>query len=77
MRSLPLKLLNRAKKTKINVKLKSGSEYNGILDKCDNNMNLIIKDAEETNNGEPIARYGRVLIRGNNILYIRLETPIV
>jgi len=77
LRNPPLKLLSRAINTRIHVKLKSGNEYNGILEKCDNNMNLIIVDAQEINNGDPVARYGRVLIRGNNILYIKLETPII
>lgn len=40
-------------------------------------MNLILVEAEELNNGDPVARYGKILIRGNNILYIRLEMPIV
>ncbi|MCS7385654.1 MAG: hypothetical protein DRJ18_02355 [Candidatus Methanomethylicota archaeon] len=78
MRSqLPLRLLNRAVNSRVHVKLKSGHEYAGILERCDNCMNLILVEAEELNNGDPVARYGKILIRGNNILYIRLEMPIV
>jgi len=73
----PIKLLGRAVNTKITVKLKSGDEYRGILERCDVNMNLIIVDAEEVNNGTTIAKYGRIFIRGNNILYIQLDTTQV
>jgi len=73
----PLRLLNRAVNSRVLVKLKSGYEYTGILERCDNCMNLILVDAEELNNGDPVARYGRIFIRGNNILYIKLETPVV
>jgi len=77
LRSEPLKLLNRAINSKVLVKLKSGQEYIGILERCDNCMNLILADAEETNNGDPIARYGKIFIRGNNVLYIKIETPVI
>ena len=69
----PIKMLTRALNTKITVKLKNGDEYIGILDRCDVNMNIIITDAEEVNNGNPVARYGRIFIRGNNILYIKVD----
>jgi len=73
----PLKMLGRAVNTKITVRLKSGDEYTGILERCDPNMNLIIVDAEELNNGTVIAKYGRIFIRGNNILYIKLDSTQV
>ncbi|MEM0085352.1 MAG: LSM domain-containing protein [Candidatus Methanomethylicia archaeon] len=77
MKITPIKLLGRAVNTKITVKLKSGDEYTGILEKCDVNMNLIIVDAEEVNNGTTIAKYGRIFIRGNNILYVKLDSTQV
>jgi small nuclear ribonucleoprotein (snRNP)-like protein len=73
----PLKMLGRAVNTRVTVRLKSGDEYTGILEKCDPNMNLIIVDAEELNNGTVIAKYGRIFIRGNNILYIKLDSTQV
>jgi len=73
----PLKMLGRAVNTRITVRLKSGDEYTGILERCDPNMNLIIVDAEELNNGTVIAKYGRIFIRGNNILYIKLDSTQV
>lgn len=77
MKITPLKMLGRAVNTKITVRLKSGDEYTGILERCDPNMNLIIVDAEELNNGTVIAKYGRIFIRGNNILYIKLDSTQV
>jgi small nuclear ribonucleoprotein len=73
----PLKMLGRAVNTRVTVRLKSGDEYTGILEKCDPNMNLIIVDAEELNNGTVIAKYGKIFIRGNNILYIKLDSTQV
>jgi small nuclear ribonucleoprotein len=73
----PLKMLGRAVNTKVTVRLKSGDEYTGILEKCDPNMNLVIVDAEELNNGTVIAKYGRIFIRGNNILYVKLDSTQV
>jgi small nuclear ribonucleoprotein len=73
----PLKMLGRAVNTKVTVRLKSGDEYTGILEKCDPNMNLIIVDAEELNNGTVIAKYGRIFIRGNNILYVKIDSTQV
>jgi len=70
-------MLGRAVNTRITVRLKSGDEYTGILERCDPNMNLIIVDAEELNNGTVIAKYGRIFIRGNNILYIKLDSTQV
>nr|WP_304328332.1 U6 snRNA-associated Sm-like protein LSm6 [Candidatus Culexarchaeum yellowstonense] len=77
MKITPLKMLGRAVNTRVTVRLKSGDEYTGILEKCDPNMNLIIVDAEELNNGTVIAKYGRIFIRGNNILYIKLDSTQV
>ncbi|MGQ9759708.1 MAG: LSM domain-containing protein [Candidatus Methanomethylicaceae archaeon] len=68
----PLRLLNKALHNQILVKLKDGHEYIGNLVKFDQTMNLILVDAiEAVNDGNPVAKYGKILVRGNNILYIR------
>jgi small nuclear ribonucleoprotein len=33
-------------------------------------------DAEEMHDGKIIANYGRVIVRGNNVLFIRLENDL-
>ncbi len=65
------RLLNKALNSQILVKLKDGHEYIGNLVKYDQTMNLVLTDAIETiDNGSPLAKYGKVLVRGSNILYI-------
>ncbi|MGC8936723.1 MAG: LSM domain-containing protein [Candidatus Methanomethylicaceae archaeon] len=72
MPSEPLRLLNKALHNQILVKLKDGHEYIGNLVKYDQTMNLILVDAVEAiDDGNPVAKYGKILVRGNNILYIR------
>jgi U6 snRNA-associated Sm-like protein LSm6 len=38
--------------------------------RCDNYMNILLEGAEELKNSKPVANYGNIFIRGNNILYI-------
>jgi small nuclear ribonucleoprotein len=55
------------------VRLKSEVEYRGKMSNVDTYMNLILIDAEEFNESNVIANYGKVVIRGNNVLFIKLE----
>ena len=68
----PLSVIFKHVGSTITVVLKSGEKYTGILSKVDNYMNLLIDEAIEEY-GDKTTRYGRVLIRGNNILYIQLN----
>ena len=71
---LPLRLLQKSIESRIFVKLKDGTEYIGRLERSDISMNLILSEAMQVSStNEPIANYGRILIRGNNILYISVE----
>ncbi len=67
----PLDILQRSINSEIVVRLKDGTEYNGELIECDSYMNMIISKAIELQNGQQVARYGEIFIRGNNILYIK------
>jgi small nuclear ribonucleoprotein len=58
------------------VRLKNEIEYRGKMNNVDSYMNLILLDAEEFNGSDPIANYGKVVIRGNNVLFIRLEKEL-
>ncbi|MEM4576888.1 MAG: LSM domain-containing protein [Candidatus Nezhaarchaeales archaeon] len=74
VKSDPLKLLMKAINEEIVVRLKDGRSCRGILEKCDQCMNLLLNDAEEINEEKgPIAKYGKVLIRGSNILFVKLK----
>ncbi|KYR00518.1 hypothetical protein DLAC_11524 [Tieghemostelium lacteum] len=57
---------------KISVKLKwGGMEYRGILASVDNYMNVLLAGTEEWIDGALMETLGEVLIRCNNVLYIR------
>lgn len=58
------------------VRLKSEIEYRGRMNNVDTYMNLILIDAEEFNRQDLLANYGKVVIRGNNVLFIRLEKDL-
>lgn len=53
------------------IKLKWGMEYRGYLVSSDNYMNIQLANTEEYIDGKLAGTLGEVLIRCNNILYIR------
>jgi len=46
------------------------------MSNVDSYMNLIMTDAEELHEGKVVANYGRVIVRGNNVLFIKLENEL-
>lgn len=72
----PLNVLIRQMNAYISITLKNGMEYRGTMVHCDGYMNIILEGASEHYNGQLLAHYGQVLVRGNNILFISLNvTP--
>ncbi len=69
----PLTVLQKNTKKDVIVRLKSGVEYKGKMENVDSYMNLIMTDAEEVNQGKTVGKFGRVIVRGNNVLFIKLE----
>lgn len=69
---MPIKALEQQLNEVISVKLKDQRVFRGHLTRCDMYMNLTLTDAEELENDETRAKYGQVLIRGNNILWIQI-----
>jgi small nuclear ribonucleoprotein F len=55
----------------IRIKLKWGQEYQGELASSDAYMNLQLLRTEEYIDGEFAGMLGEVLVRCNNVLYIR------
>lgn len=55
----------------IQVKLKWGQIYQGELASSDSYMNLQLVNTEEFINGEFAGKLGEVLVRCNNVLYIK------
>jgi small nuclear ribonucleoprotein len=72
----PLTMLQKSTKKKVIVRLKNEVEYKGKMDNVDSYMNLIMTDAEEHYDGKMIANYGRVIVRGNNVLFIKIENEL-
>jgi small nuclear ribonucleoprotein len=72
----PLTILQKNTKKNVIVRLKNEVEYKGKMDNVDSYMNLIMTDAEELKDNKVIANYGRVIVRGNNVLFIKLESDL-
>jgi small nuclear ribonucleoprotein len=72
----PLNILQKAINKKVSVRLKNEQEYKGKMVNIDQYMNLILMNAEEYYKGTLTTNYGKVVIRGNNVLFIKLETDL-
>ena len=72
----PLNVLQKAITKQVSVRLKNEIEYRGRMSAVDPYMNVILEDADEQEGGSKKANYGKVVIRGNNVLYIRIEDRI-
>ena len=66
-------MLQKATSKQVSVRLKNELQYRGKMSNCDSFMNVILTDAEELEKGAKKANYGKVVIRGNNVLYIQIE----
>ncbi|KAG5873640.1 hypothetical protein JTB14_022374 [Gonioctena quinquepunctata] len=67
----PKPFLNSLTGKAVMVKLKWGHEYKGYLVSVDGYMNLQLANTEEYIDGAATGNLGEVLIRCNNILFIR------
>jgi small nuclear ribonucleoprotein len=72
----PLNMLQKAVNKDVSVRLKNDQEYKGKMINIDQYMNVILVDAEEHSNGALSANYGKIVIRGNNVLFIKIETDL-
>jgi small nuclear ribonucleoprotein (snRNP)-like protein len=71
----PLNVLTKQLNSHLSVTLKNGVEYMGRMIRCDGYMNILLEGASEHVNDQLTAKYGSILVRGNNILYITIEAP--
>jgi len=69
----PLNVLTKQLNSNILIVLKNGVEYKGRMIRCDGHMNIMLDGASEFFKDKPLASYGTVLVRGNNILFIGLD----
>lgn len=70
----PLNALQKSINKDVAVRLKMELEYRGKMSSVDPYMNVILTDATEYSGGNPSANYGRVVIRGNNVLFIKISS---
>ncbi|MGB9827032.1 ribonucleoprotein [Thermosphaera chiliense] len=70
----PFKILKSSEGQIVLVKIKGGYEYVGNLDLIDNTMNVVMSNCTEySKDGKPVARYGKLIIRGSHIQYISVN----
>lgn len=67
----PLEVIHSSLDKRILVELRGNKEYRGILEGYDHpHLNLILKNAEEFIDGEKKRELAKVIVRGDNIVYI-------
>lgn len=66
----PLAVLNKSINQQVIVELKGKRGYRGVLDGYDPHMNLVLKNAEETFEGQVIRKIEQTIVRGDNVIYI-------
>lgn len=68
----PINFLFKKLNNEVTVRLKNNMEYRGIMVDCDYSMNIILENAGKYNDGKLVANLGDVIIRGSNILYVKI-----
>ncbi len=66
----PLTTLMRQVNKPVKVFLKNDARYEGTMVECDGYMNMLLEHVVEYVGDSKTAGYPKVLIRGNNIMYI-------
>ncbi len=66
----PLAVLNKSINQQVIVELKGKRGYRGVLDGYDPHMNLVLKNAEETMEGQVVRKIEQTIVRGDNVIYI-------
>ena len=66
----PLQALNQTLNSRVIVELKGRREFRGTLDGFDIHMNLVLRDASESIDGEKVRDTDLIIVRGDNVIYI-------
>ncbi len=67
----PLDLIHESLESRVIVELRGNREYRGVLEGYDHpHLNLVLKKVEEIINGQKTRDIERVMVRGDNIIYI-------
>jgi len=70
MAERPLDVIHRSLDKDVLVLLKRGGEFRGRLIGYDIRLNVVLADAALIQDGEEVKRYGKIVIRGDNVLAI-------
>ena len=73
----PLNVLQNAVGKRVTIRLKTDVEYRGDMENVDAFMNVILTDAEEFTGNEHATKYGKVIVRGDNVLFIQIADDIL
>lgn len=66
----PFDVLVQALNSTVLVGIKGGHTLRGRLMGFDPHVNLVLDEAEELKDGEVIRRYGRMVVRGDSVIFI-------
>ncbi len=66
----PFDLLNDAIGKEVLIQLKNGMQIRGTLTAFDAHMNLTLEDAEEIEGVETKRKLGKLLIRGDTVIFV-------
>ncbi|AIU70242.1 MULTISPECIES: LSm family protein [Thermococcus] len=70
MAERPLDVIHRSLDKDVLVLLKRGGEFRGKLIGYDIHLNVVLADASLMQDGEEVKKYGKIVIRGDNVLAI-------
>ncbi|MFH1224617.1 MAG: LSM domain-containing protein [Candidatus Diapherotrites archaeon] len=70
MTNRPFDLLNDSIGKDVLVLLKGKMNIRGTLKAFDVHMNLVLENAEHLEDGVPKTKYGKLILRGDNVLLI-------
>lgn len=68
--SRPFDWLSESLNKNVLVELKGNLQFRGVLKAFDVHMNIVLENAESMEHGQPKTKYGKVVLRGDNILLI-------
>ncbi|WP_297067501.1 LSm family protein [Thermococcus sp.] len=70
MAERPLDVIHKSLDKDVLVLLKRGSEFRGKLIGYDIHLNIVLADADMIQENEVVKKYGKIVIRGDNVLAI-------
>ncbi len=66
----PLDVMKNTIEKNVLVDVKGNRTYSGVLEGYDVYLNLVLKNANEMINGEVRGMHNRILVRGDNVIFV-------